>query len=139
IPLTPCVTDVVTATSSAPAPSSRANAARAASARSTQCSHSAPFSSQPARYSSYAARTRCESAPCEHEFRYVVCSKIGNSPRIAAPTRAVSTATFQAYVRLRAPAVLPCNTVLLAVERLRQPPDGSVAGVRKRRALAHPL
>jgi len=52
IPLTACETDVVTATSSADAPIRRAKAARADSARSTQCSHSAPFSSQPARYSS---------------------------------------------------------------------------------------
>ena len=69
IALTPWETEVVTATSSGTACSSRAKAARAASARSTQCSHSAPRSSQPSRYSSYARRTRCESAPCEHEFR----------------------------------------------------------------------
>ena len=68
IPLTPCVTEVVTASSAGSAWRSRANAARAASARSTQTSHSAPFSSQPSRYSSYACRTRCESAPCEHEL-----------------------------------------------------------------------
>ena len=49
--------------------------------RSTQNSHSAPFSSQPASHSSAAARTRFASAPCEHEFAYVVCSKIGNSAR----------------------------------------------------------
>ena len=48
--------------------SSPAKAARAASFRSTQYSHSAPFSSQPASHSSAAARTRFESAPCEHEF-----------------------------------------------------------------------
>ena len=52
IPLTPCVTEVVTASSDGSAFRSRANAARAASARSTQTAHSAPFSSQPARYSS---------------------------------------------------------------------------------------
>ena len=46
-PLTPCVTEVVTASSAGSALSSRANAARAASARSTQTAHSAPFSSQP--------------------------------------------------------------------------------------------
>ena len=45
-----------------------ANAARIASARSTQWSHSAPCASQPSRYSSYAARTASESAPCEHEL-----------------------------------------------------------------------
>ena len=54
MPLTPCVTEVVTASSAGSACRSRANAARAASARSTQTSHSAPFSSQPSRYSSYA-------------------------------------------------------------------------------------
>ena len=48
IPLTPWVTEVVTASSAGSACSSRAKAPRAASARSTQCSHSAPFSSQPA-------------------------------------------------------------------------------------------
>ena len=68
MPLTPCVTEVVTASSPGSAWSSRANADRAASARSTQTSHSAPFASQPSRYSSYAARTRRDSAPCEHEF-----------------------------------------------------------------------
>ena len=52
MPLTPCETDVVTATSSASPWSSSAKPARAASERSTQNSHSAPFSSQPARYSS---------------------------------------------------------------------------------------
>ena len=67
-PLTAAETEVWIATSSGAAPSSAANAARAASERSTQCSHSAPFSSQPSRYSSYAARTASESAPCEHEL-----------------------------------------------------------------------
>ena len=67
-PLTAADTDVWIATSSGEAPSSAANAARAASERSTQCSHSAPFSSQPSRYSSYAARTTSESAPCEQEL-----------------------------------------------------------------------
>ena len=52
IPFTPCETDVVTASSAGSACSSRAKAARAVSARSTQCSHSAPFASQPSRYSS---------------------------------------------------------------------------------------
>ena len=66
--LTAAETDVWIATSSARAPTSPANAPRAASARSTQCSHSAPCSSQPARYSSYAPRTASESAPCEHEL-----------------------------------------------------------------------
>ena len=84
--LTPCETDVVTATSSASAWSSPAIALRNASFRSTQKPHSAPFASQPASHSSTAVRTRCESAPCEHELRYVAVSKIGNSPRIAAPT-----------------------------------------------------
>ena len=69
IPLTPCVTEVVTASSVASACNSRANAARAASARSTQWCHSAPFSSQPSSQPSTASLTRCESAPCEHEFR----------------------------------------------------------------------
>ena len=50
--LTACETDVVTAISPGSAFTSRANAARAASARSTQCSHSAPCAFQPARYSS---------------------------------------------------------------------------------------
>jgi hypothetical protein len=63
------VTDVVTASSDGSARNSRANAPRAASARSTQCSHSAPFSSQPASQPSIAFLTRCESAPCEQEFR----------------------------------------------------------------------
>ena len=63
-------------------------AARNASFRSTQKSHSAPFSSQPASHPSTASRTRCDSAPCEQELRYVAVSKIGNSPRIAAPTLA---------------------------------------------------
>ena len=85
-PLTPCETDVVTATSSGEACTRPANDARAASFRSTQNSHSAPFSSQPSSHSSTAARTRFESAPCEHEFAYTTCSKIGNSPRIAWPT-----------------------------------------------------
>ena len=67
-PLTAAETDVWIATSSGAAPSRPANAARAASERSTQCSHSAPFSSQPSRYSSYAPRTASESAPCEHEL-----------------------------------------------------------------------
>jgi len=69
IPLMPWLTEVVTASSPGSALRSRANAARAASARSTQCAHSAPCSSQPSRYSSYAARTRWESAPCEQELR----------------------------------------------------------------------
>ncbi len=60
-------------------PDKRAKDARATSARSTQCSHSAPCWSQPARYSSYASRTSTESAPCEQELAYVVCSKIGNA------------------------------------------------------------
>ena len=64
---------------------SRANAARAASFRSTQNSHSAPFSSHPASHSSAAARTRFPSAPCEHEFAYTACSKIGNSSRTDVP------------------------------------------------------
>ncbi len=85
--LTPWETDVVTATSSAWAWSRRATAARNASFRSTQKSHSAPFASQPASHSSTASRTRCDSAPCEHELRYVAVSKIGNSARTAAPTR----------------------------------------------------
>ena len=51
-PLTAAETEVWIATSSGAAPSSPANAARAASERSTQWSHSAPFSSQPSRYSS---------------------------------------------------------------------------------------
>src|SRR5688500_5063098 len=83
--LTAWETEVVTATSSGCAPTSLANAARAASFRSTQNSHSAPFSSQPASHSSAAARTRFASAPCEHEFAYVVCSKIGNSARADTP------------------------------------------------------
>jgi RimJ/RimL family protein N-acetyltransferase len=77
---------------------------RAASARSTQCAQSAPCSSHPARYSSYAARTRCESAPCEQEFRYVVCAKIGNSPRMPAPSLEDATATSEAYAEGRAVA-----------------------------------
>ena len=56
--LTPCETDVVTATSSGAACTRPANAARAASFRSTQNSHSAPFASQPSSHSSAAARTR---------------------------------------------------------------------------------
>ena len=48
---------------------SPANAARNASFRSTQNSHSAPFASQPASHPSTATRTRCDSAPCEHELR----------------------------------------------------------------------
>ena len=96
MPETPWVTEVVTASSDGSACSNRANAARAASARSTQTPHSAPFSSQPARYSSYAARTRCESAPCEQEFRYVVCAKIGNSERIPAPTLPAAIAMDEA-------------------------------------------
>ena len=52
MPETPWVTEVVTASSDGSACSSRENAVRAASARSTQTPHSAPFSSQPARYSS---------------------------------------------------------------------------------------
>jgi hypothetical protein len=67
--LTPCDTDVVTATSSGRACSSRATAERNASFRSTQKSHSAPFRSHPSSHSSTAARTACERAPCEHEFR----------------------------------------------------------------------
>ena len=63
--LTPAESDVVTATSSGAALTSRAKAARAASARSTQYSQGAPFSSQSRRYASYAARTASESAPCE--------------------------------------------------------------------------
>src|SRR4029079_16411378 len=86
-PLAPWETEVVTATSSASAWSRRATAARNASFRSTQKSHSAPFSSQPARQPSTASRTRCERAPCEQELRYVALSKIGNSARTAAPTR----------------------------------------------------
>jgi len=66
--LTACETDVVTATSSGVACRSPANAARAASLRSTQNSHSAPFSSHPSNHSSAAARTRSESAPCEQEL-----------------------------------------------------------------------
>jgi hypothetical protein len=68
-PLTAADTDVWMATSSGAAPRSAAKAARAVSERSTQCPHSAPFSSHPSRYSSYAARTASESAPCEHELR----------------------------------------------------------------------
>src|SRR5207342_2518766 len=83
--LKPCETDVVTATSSAAACSRPANALRAASFRSTQNSHSAPFSSQPAIHSSTAARTCLESAPCEHEFAYTECSKMGNSARTDSP------------------------------------------------------
>ena len=67
--LTPCDTDVVTATSSARAWRSPATAVRNASFRSTQKSHSAPFASQPASHTSTASRTRCESAPCEQELR----------------------------------------------------------------------
>jgi hypothetical protein len=67
--LTPCDTEVVTATSSASAWSRRAMVARNASFRSTQKSHSAPFASQPASHCSTASRTEVESAPCEHEFR----------------------------------------------------------------------
>jgi len=67
--LTACETEVVTATSSAGAWISDAKPERAASFRSTQNSHSAPFSSQPSSHSSAAARTRSESAPCEHELR----------------------------------------------------------------------
>src|ERR1044072_2491357 len=82
-PLTPWETEVVTATSSPLACRSRAIAVRNDSFRSTQKSHSAPFSSQPASQPSTASRTRPESAPCEQELRYVAVSKIGNSPRIA--------------------------------------------------------
>ena len=60
--------EVVTATSSGSACTSRANAARAVSPRSTQYSHGAPFSSQSRRYASYEARTESDSAPCEHEL-----------------------------------------------------------------------
>ena len=88
--LTACETDVVTAISSGSATTSRANVERAASARSTQCSHSAPCASQPSRYASYASRTSVESAPCEHEFAYVVCSKIGKRARTASPTPCVN-------------------------------------------------
>src|SRR5581483_1115642 len=41
------------------------------------------------------------SAPCEHELRYVVCARIGNSPLTAAPTLPVSTAIREAYASLR--------------------------------------
>ena len=44
--LTPAESEVVTATSSGSAPTSPAKAARTVSARSTQYSHGAPFSSQ---------------------------------------------------------------------------------------------
>ena len=47
--LTPAESDVVTATSSASPPTSRAKVARAVSVRSTQYSHGAPRSSQPVR------------------------------------------------------------------------------------------
>ncbi len=47
--LTPADRDVVTATSSGPPPTSRANVVRAASACSIQYSHGAPFSSQSVR------------------------------------------------------------------------------------------
>ena len=67
--LTPCETEVVTATSSASAWSRRAIAERNVSFRSTQKSHSAPFASQPESHSSTAPRTRCDNAPCEHELR----------------------------------------------------------------------
>ena len=66
--LTPAETEVWIATSSAATSSSSAKRPRIASPRSTQWSHSAPCSSQPSRYSAYAARTASESAPCEHEL-----------------------------------------------------------------------
>ncbi len=51
-PLTAAETEVWMATSSALAPTRSPKAARIASERSTQCSHSAPCRSQPSRYSS---------------------------------------------------------------------------------------
>jgi hypothetical protein len=50
--LTAAETEVCSATSSASAPSSSAKRPRIASDRSTQNPHSAPFASQPSRYSS---------------------------------------------------------------------------------------
>ena len=60
--LTPCDTDVVTATSSASAWSRRATLERNSSFRSTQKSHSAPFASQPASHSLDAPRGPCARA-----------------------------------------------------------------------------
>ena len=58
----------MTATSSGSAPTSRANAARAASSRSTQYSHGAPCSSQSRRYAAYESRTASDNAPWEQEL-----------------------------------------------------------------------
>ena len=99
-PLTPWDTEVVTATSSASAWRSPATADRNASLRSTQNSHSAPFASHPASHPSTASRTRCDSAPCEHELRYVVVSKIGNSLRIASPIRVAAVSCVLVMFRL---------------------------------------
>src|SRR5215831_13774849 len=63
--LTPADSEVVTAISSGPALTRLPKEARAASCRSTQYSHGAPYSSQSARYCSYDARTASDSAPCE--------------------------------------------------------------------------
>ena len=60
---TPAESEVVTAISSGAALISFAKAARAASVRSTQYSHGAPYSSQSRRYCSYESRTTSESAP----------------------------------------------------------------------------
>src|SRR6185503_4184980 len=80
------------ATSSGSALTRPANAARAASARSTQYSHGAPYSSQSARYCSYEPRTASERAPCEHELMYRRWSKIGKRWRQLAASDAASTA-----------------------------------------------
>ena len=66
--LTAAETEVWIATSSDCTARRSAKRPRIASERSTQCPHSAPFASQPSRYSSYAARTASESAPCEQEL-----------------------------------------------------------------------
>src|SRR6266516_7361047 len=95
--LTPAESDVVTAISSGPALTRPAKALRAASWRSTQYSHGAPFSSQSDRYCSYAARTESDSAPCEQELMYTWCSKIGKRWRQRSASVAASTAKVGIY------------------------------------------
>src|SRR6266566_872281 len=94
--LTPAESDVVTAISSGAALTRPAKAPRAASCRSTQYSHGAPFSSQSERYCPYAARTESDSAPC-------VLEKLVRRPAEDAASRREDVATIgdrQCHVRI---------------------------------------
>src|ERR1700729_2133633 len=77
------------ATSSGAAPMKWAKAVRADSYSSTQQSHGEPCSCHERMCSRIEPSTASLSAPCEQEFRYILCLKTGNRERTAATSRNV--------------------------------------------------